>query len=158
MTPLHPRRETRKTSHHSCSLEQFVLADLLPPLHFGVATVQLFIPVLLTLGGEAGEHRQQSLLLRCAELWNFGLCLCKTHLENVVPLPRVASTRMHRGAVGEVVLHTRGDSGVPRHRHGACRYHCYHRVCDTAEKQDYTKMAIVAEGLAPVIRALTMPK
>ena len=37
------------------------------------------------------------------------------------------------------------------------RYHCYHRICDTAEKLDYTKMAIVAEGLAPVIRALTMP-
>lgn len=34
------------------------------------------------------------------------------------------------------------------------RYHCYHRVCDTAEKLDYNKMAIVAEGLVPVVNAL----
>ncbi len=38
------------------------------------------------------------------------------------------------------------------------RYHCYHRVCDTEEKLDYNKMVAVAEGLIPVIQALTQER
>jgi hypothetical protein len=37
------------------------------------------------------------------------------------------------------------------------RYQCYHQTCDTAEKLDYGKMAIICDGLVPVISALTPP-